>query len=521
MAGQDTIYKDKFDSFFAGIPDDIRILTQGASAVVQHFDIFTNPKRLTPFRNMVADENTTYEIVNFLWANSVLYGQGVVAASAKNKIFYKATDPITGSWTAASSGESASGARGTLLFKEFYNYIYLAAAGNPRISYYGDITGVPTFNETAYDLNGAGVGMPTAAGLITSDDLLLVPCGRYMVKKDGAGAGPTSNWSVALTLPANQTIVDQVEFGDLVAIATIPAAGYGGNNPSRVHLWDKVSPDVSATIDFGEGNIYVLDNMEGTLVGLINVGGQNTFGIRPRLVVRQWTGGTKADVIKEVQVDNATSFTVYGSNVKAKKGNKLVFGIQMTINGVAYHQLMALGRKNASYPYALAFDRLVDNDVAITSIQGLGDLGDYYFVAHNANGSVNRVNDQNSYGTGGTLATSVFITPKINGENQLQDASRWNKSMVMGGIITAPLTTGQSVSLYYRKDGDTSWTLVRTYSYGDDTPGMGFESGTIVGTGMGFDNFKEAQFKAIGNGGAEILAVPYAWKLAGADVISE
>lgn len=517
MASPDQIYKDKFDTFYGGIPDDIRTQGNGYGVSAQHFDIFTNPKRLTPFRNMVADngEDLTFSIINFLYANSVHYGQGVVSATARNKLFYKASDPVTGSWTAVSSGEASGGSRNRYLFIEFHNYIYLASSGTDRIQYFGDITGAPTFNETAYSLSGAGVPLPTGRAIITADDKLLIPCGRYIVMKDGAGSGPTNAWSVALTLPSSESIVDIVENGDSVSIATV--ATYNGTTISRVRLWDKVSSDVSQTIDFGEGTIALVEVLEGEIIGIISVGGNSAFGIRPRLVVRKWGGGTKAVVDKEIQADNNTTLIIYGSNCKVKNGNRVVFGATITINGTVFNQLMSYGRRSPEYPQALTFDRLVDNDTALTgAINGVGKIGDFYWIAHNDNGSVNRTNDQNAF----TNATAVYITPKINGENRVQDAARRDKSMVMGGIITAPLTTGQAVSLYYRKDGTTSWTLVRTYSYGDDSVGMGFESGNVTG-GVPFDNFREGQFKAVATGGAEILAIIYAWKLVGAGILSE
>lgn len=517
----DLIYKGKFDTFYGGIPDDIRIQSGELAASVQHFDIFTNPKRLVPFRNMIDDgEDLAFAIINFLYANSVHYGQGVVSSTTKNKIFYKNSDPITGTWTAAASGSSSGGARNDKLFKEFHNYIYLAAAGTNRIQYFGDITGSPSFNETAFSLDGSGLSLPTAQAIITSDDLLLVPCANSMVVKDGAGSGPTNAWSVGLTLPSDQTIVDHCEFGDMVAIGTQPVNGFPGGKNSKVHLWDKKSTDVSQTIDFGEGSLYHLENIEGTLVAILTIGGNTFFGIKPKLVVRQWTGGTKANVIKEIQADNNTTIQLYGNNCKIKKGNILIFPVSMTINGLAYLQFMSFGRKNANYPFALQFDRKIDDDRTVSAVQGAAALGDYIFVGHNSDGSVNRTNDQNQFGVGDDICTAAFITPKITGLGEVPDSHRKNKNLVLVGVLTAPLVSGNIVKLYYRKDGDTSWTLIRTYSYGDDATGMGFEQG-VDANGDSFPNFREVQFKATSNGGAEILSVLYGWKLAGAEAVSE
>lgn len=513
----DTIYKEQFDTFYGGIPDDMRSAGNGYG-IAQHFDIFTNTKRISPYRNMVDDMggNEAYTIINFLYANSKTYGQGVVSGSGKNKIYEKSSDAITGSWGASSSGESSGGARNEHLFSEFHNYIYTAAAGSNRIQYYGDITGTPSFNETAFSLTN----LPTAPGLITGDDILIVPCRNIIVKKDGAGSGPTDAWSEALTLPSDRNCVDRCEYQDLVALATAPISGYGGSKNSIVYLWDKYSTDPKQRIDFGEGSIVLIEEIEGELVGIINVGGSTSFGIKPRLVIRKWSGGSKANVYKEIQADSGTTLTIYDARVKARDGNKLIFGAKITIDGTTYDQLFAFGRKNANYPQALTLDRKIDNDNALTSgIQSIGKLGDYFFAAHNSDGSVNRTNDQNAYGADATLNTSTFQTPRFNGENKVQDAARRYKVLTMAGVVCKALTSGQSISLYFRKDGDSSWSLVRTYSYGDDTAGMGFEAGKM-NDATDFANYKEGQFKATSNAGAVVYEIVYAWKLAGADVIS-
>lgn len=514
----DTIYEEKIDVFYGGIPDDIRMQNREVSFLSQHFDIWSFPKRLVPFRNMVADENTSYKIILFLFANSVLYGLGI-SSGAIPKIYEKSgLDPITGSWTASSSGAAVGGSR-TNTFLTFHNYLYGGKSGG-QIWAYGDITSSPSFTDSAY----TGAGAPTGQGIITSDDLLLIPCSNKVAKKDGAGSGPTDTWSVGITLPDIYTISDLEEWGDQVAIFARPVATSIFGLTSKIFLWDKVNPDPTQVIDLGEGDVKLGANLEGVLVALLEVGSNSSFSLNNKLVVREWQGGTQAQVVKEVSADSGVAkLTIYGNHTKVKDGNRIVFGMKIVRDGTTYNQLFTLGRKAQGYPLAINGHALVDNNTALTgNIDGVGRFGTYYFVAHNQDGSVNRTNDQSSYSS----VSPTYITQKLNGESRVQFAARRRKVLKMAGLLVAPLTSGQSASLYYRTDSNSSWTLIRTYTYGDDTTAglkpidMGFESGRD-NTPADFQNFKEIQFKGVSAGGAEITAFVWAWQFAGADILSQ
>lgn len=502
----DGIYTDILDVFYGGMGDDVRIQRSELSSHSSHFDLWTHPKRLVPYRNMEEDQNTAYEIANFLYTNSMLYGLGIVAASAKAKIYQRATDVITGTWTASTNGEDSAGSRSQAFFKDFHNYIYGSAAGT-RLWAWGDLTGAPTFTATAY--NGAGGAI--CQGIVTTDDLLIVPCTSGIAKKNGAGSGPTDTWSVFNLIPSAWTVTDLCEYGDFVIFAGKPTSGVGN---SKAFIWDKVSLDLVDIIDFGDGDLVFLDEIEGELVGISNVGGLSAFGIKPKLVVRTWQGGNKAQVAFELPASGTGSLSIntYGNHCKFKDGNRLTFGLKIIIDSTTYLQLFSIGRKSKGYPLAFSFDRLIDNDTAITSLWGIYKLGSYVWAAHNADGSVNRTNDQAEY----TNVTPKYETQKLNGSRQDPKLIPKTKQLVMAGLMHTPLTSGQSVSLYYRVNEETSWTLIRTNS---TVSSIGFEAG-IINAGTDFNSWKELQFKATSAGGAEITGIPYAFKDAGAEVIS-
>jgi len=512
MSAQDTIYKDKIDVFFGGLSEDMRIQRPEISRLSSHLDIWTNPKRMTPYRAMEADQNTSdaakpYSLVMFRYFNSTVYALGIVSASAKVKIYQKTVDPITGQWSASTSGEDGGGSRSELCFIDFHNYLYGGTAGT-RIWAWGDASGAPSFTGTAYTVS-ASAG--SAQGLVTTDDLLLIPCGNVIAKKNGAGSGPTSDWSSPLTLPSMYTITDLCEYGDVVAILAAPTAGVGS---SKLFIWDKVSQDPQNVIDCGEGQGKLVENIEGQLVVVMQVGGSSAFAIRAKLVVKIWEGGSKATQKFELQSDDNT-LSVYGNHSKFLDGNRLYFSLKIKLEGVTYNQLFSIGRKTSSYPLAYSFDRLINNDTAVSgTIQGLLKLGDYCFVAYNQDGSINRTNDQAVY----TNASPAHITQKLTGERQAgADAARKAKQLAMAGALFVPLTSGQSVSLYWRKDASTSWSLIRTVSTVGATR---FEAGA-EDDGTEFGSYQEKQFKLVPAGGAEPTAIIYAFKVLAGDLISD
>lgn len=513
----DKIYNDIIDVFYGGRSQDLRIQKKELSAITQHFNIFTSPKRLTPYRAMEADETLSYKIANFLYANSRFYGLGAVAGQTYVQVYRKGTDAIADAWGTLTNQASGSGARSTRVFLAFHGYSFGLRNGDSIWA--ADLTGVAAFTEQACAISYAAGN--EAQGIVTSDDLLLIPYGYKIAKKDGAGAGPTANWTAAaLTLPSDMVISDIVEIdSNTVAVAAFPTSGVG---TSKVYFWDKVNTDPYDYVDFGEGTLQLIALIDSELVGISNLGGSgvDTNTIFPRLSIRAWTGG-KARLVLEVQADNAT-FQLYGNYTKIQDGSRIHFGLKMTLDGVAYLQLASVGRVMSGYPLAFTMAQKVDNDVTITSIEGVGKLGDYFWVAHNADGSVNRTQDADVY----TSCTAVHITEKLNGERQNPALIRKLKKIVMCGIICAPLPDGGSISLYMRKDAETSWSLVRTYT---TTNGMGFEAGTLDQTTFTspataeFGNAKEFQFKVTATGTgvnakAEPVAIVYGFTDAGAEV---
>lgn len=514
----DPVYKDTIDVFYGGIADDIRVQKPEVFQMSQHLDIITNPKRLTPYRTMVADVDATtkaYLIDCMAYENSTLLGIGRKSGGIKNKVYAKPVGDPFGTWAAVATGESTTDNP----FQHhccitFHNRVYFG--GVIAIDAYGQISG-GTYTENAYVHDS-----PACQGIVTSDDLLVIPGLTDLMVKNGAGSGVTDQWSTPIAFPNNRQIRDLCEWGEFVAVAMHPGGGFNTQIGSKVFLWDKVSSDPSHVIDWGEGHLLILENLEGTLIGVSQIGFGDEGVIKQKLVVRAYTGGNEAQIIFEIEADEGSSanLSIQSNLTKVKDGNRFSFGLKIVKDGVTYCQMASIGRKTSSYPWSFTLDKLVDTGVTVTRVDCAFKLGQTYLIGFNGDGSINHTSQTAAY------PTATYISQRINGSARVQDAARRRKALLMAGLMTAPLTAGQSASLYYRTDENTAWTLIRTYAYGDDaTAGivpadMGFEAG-VDSTSADFSNYRELQFKALSIGGAEISGLIYAWKLAGADVAQE
>lgn len=95
MSKQTTIL---ISDFSGGVSDDPRISTPNGFIIAKHFDVFSQPKKLTPYRSLESDTNDgstatgmkAYLIKDYVYASSStkLYGLGQ-NGTGKTKIVYK------------------------------------------------------------------------------------------------------------------------------------------------------------------------------------------------------------------------------------------------------------------------------------------------------------------------------------------------------------------------------------------------------------------------------------------------
>lgn len=476
------------NSFYGGISDDPRKESPSEFIISKHFDIFSNPNRLTPYRSFEADTNDgststgmkQYSVKDFLYASASakLYGLGQTAGGL-TKIVYKA-DATTGNWTLPSSSEGNGAVQNGCLV-EYKDYLW-GFQGTTQVWRWGLLSGTPSITNSQ---GTVGTITSVAQGVIAKDDNLYLP---YNNKLARVTSGGTVNDAV-LTLPTNFKITSLANYGNYLAIACSPTSTFNG--VSKVFLWNLTSPDVQEVLDWGEGELRVLETVEGLLVGVTDRYLNSATGAgRSSMVIQVYTGGS-VQVVKEV-----FSATVTGKSMpisKALKNNRLFFAVKVMTNsaGTEYHEgIWSFGRKNGSYPYTATLD-LIDENINTSGIQAFGSAANFFFIAHSADGSIDKTNDAATYAFSSIYESQIFNFGNIDDDKRLESIK----------VSFARLTTGQSLTVKLKADDATSWTTVGSFST------VGELAKTFLNlesTGDNFPSGTEFKFQLISTGGLEI-----------------
>lgn len=481
------IFETKITRFDGGISDDIREQSSNSFSISKHFDIFSNPKRLVPYRSTEADEDKTKDIVKFQYApwstGYRLFGLGVVSGGAKPKIFFKGADPITDSWAVPSNGEASTGARSETVFFHYKNYLYGWRAGT-ALWRFGDTTGSATFTDSYQTISYTDVAQPVHH---PADDI------AYFFQDNVVHKLDNTTWtSSVLTLPDNLIITSGVARGNYLAIACKPKTT--GLTNSVVFLWDRDSSlaTISGKIDWGEGDLFHIANLDGNLIGVTDYFLSSIWGIDKGKIITSVAVGEKARVIKEVETDNDITLPSMSSN-KFIKNNKLYFAARIEKDSVANEGIYVVdGRGNISLDY-------VEEEVTTGKIQGIFSLGNYWFIAHSGDGSVNRTNNDGNY-----TYTSVYESQIFAGG----DSSK-TKKLIGVTIMTDSLPTAGQVVIKYRKDEETSWTTIFTNTTDNS---ISHSAINIESSGATLPEYKEIQFRIESTGGAEITGLKFKYE---------
>lgn len=451
------IYETKISRFDGGISDDLRQLIINAGGNIKHFDIFSNPNKLTPYRSTEADDNDgtgagnlkQYNVQDFqLGLNGKLYGLGKPAASSLPKVFSKA-DPTTGNWTIEATAQG-TGALIRGCFIEWQGAWWMFS-GTTNISKW--IIG-GAFTDVVAAL-GATI-TTVAQGIVGQDGNLYLFYNNKVVRVSSAG-NVTDN--VLTAIPSDMRITSVCRFGSYLAIgcaygtsATATPAGR-----SQVYIWDMVTDtSVSDVIDWGEGALMILDNIEGRLVGVSDKYLSSSLGLgQGSMVIRMWSGGTP-QVMKEVVANQTVTLGRFIRN-KVVKNNKLYwvasvpFHLSTSTESTYHLGIWCFGRKNRNSDFSLSLDFIEENiDTSNFYINSFGNAGNYWFINHSSDGSVHKTDDAANYSFDSIYESQIFA----GGEANLK------KKLIGVTVNTVYLPSNGQITLKYRKDEETSWTRV-------------------------------------------------------------
>lgn len=478
-------------NFFGGISDDPRKVTQSEFQITKHFDIFSQPNRLTPYRSLESDTETSvsatdlkqYLVRDFVYASasSKLYGLGQTAGGLV-KILQKA-DATTGLWTTPATSEG-NGAVKNGCFFEYKDYLW-GFQGTNQIFKWGLLSGTPSITNSVSTV--ASTITSVANGVIAADGNAYMAYNNVVVR---VATDTTTITDSAKTVPTNYKITSLANYGSYLAIGCSPKDSFNGK--STVFLWNLSSDLFAETIDWGEGDLRVLEPIEGFLVGITDRYLNNATGAgRGSLIIQGYSGGA-AQVLKEVFTQALVGKTV--PIHKFVKNNRLFFAAKIMTNsaGTEYHEgIWSFGRKNSNYPWALTLD-VISSNIDTDGIQAIGSAANYFFIAHSGDGSIDKTNDSATY-----AFTSVY-------ESQIFDGGdpSLTKKLEKFTLYTAPIPTSGSITVKYRVNNETSYTTIGSLT---TVGAISRDFINIESTGVDFPTFKEIQFRLESvTGGAEI-----------------
>ena len=471
----------KIDQFSGGISDDVRIQSPDSFTISKHFDIFSNPKRMTPYRSLEADDTdiTTYFVRDFKYASASakVYGLGQTGAGL-TKIVYKA-DAITNGWTIPSSSEG-NGAVKNGCFFEYKDYMW-GFQGTNQVFKWGVLSGTPSITNSVTTVASAITSV--ADGVIASDANAYMAYNNVVVRISTTGTVTDS----AKTVPSNYKITSLANYGNYLAIGCSPVANYNG--VSKVFLWNLSSDLFQETIDWGEGELRVLETVEGYLVGVTDRYLNNDVGAGKGSMILQIYSGGVPQVIKEVFTKKLNGKSIPLS--KSLRNNRLFWSAKIMTNdaGTEYNEgIWSFGRKNANYPWALTLD-IIDENVDVDGIEAFGMAGNYFFIAHSNDGSVDKTNDAATYAFTSSYETQIH---DFGDPDTVKKLDAFKVSFV-------PLSSGQAVTAKLKTDEDTAWTTVGSVS----TVGETSYTFKRLASGANFPSGREYKFLIESTGGAE------------------
>ncbi len=502
------IYEQKINNFAGGVSDDVREQRFNFAAIIKHFDIFSNPRRLSPYRSMEAEASTvsvanlkTYDLRTFqLGSNGKMYALGK-NGSGYPQILQK-TDPTTGTWSlpATSTGNAA---RIVGAFIEWASAFWFLQGTNQVAKWTigGTVTqSVATVGSTI---------TTTAQGVVFGDNLF-IPYNNKIFKVSSAGAITDD---VTPALPSDMRITSLAVWGNyiMIGMAYGTSATASPTGRSKVYQWDGSSTTVfNDVIDWGEGALMGLGNIEGMICGVSNKYLETPSGLTSlavgagSMVIRLWGGGVPR-VMKELVANQAVTLGRMLQEVVVKN-NKMYFVAsapfnQSTTTESTYHLgIWAFGRKNQNSDFALALDYIVDSvvDTSNFKIVSFGAAGNYWFINISADGSIYKTDDATNF-----TETSIYETQIIGGDPSIE------KKLIGVTVDTVPLPSAGSVTLKYRKDEETSWTTIFTYNTDN---GLSHSAINIESSSANLPHFRELQLRVESTGGAEITSISLKWE---------
>ena len=497
--------KTTINRFDGGRATDKRVSSTNKYSITKHFDTFSNSEKLIPIRGMASDSTGQTKIGNLLvGTDGIFYGLGTdVNNPTQGDIYKKAT--YAGVWAELANSKSG-GVVSYATFLEFQSYFYYWSAVSG-----GSLAKMKTDGSSQNGTFQSSIGFSTIkaqAVVHPKDGVAYFPYDNKIASLQPNG----TTWSAtALTIPDTRFIITSLcPFGNYLAIAIMPVNGESGGGSSQVLLWDRDSSvtTLSESIDWGSGNLKVLNNLNGVLIGVSDLTGTISAGATNRdndpILIKASTGGAPI-LLETLNTEKQTTTnpdSLINSIVNFIYNDKMYFSVNLVGGSTspAHYGLWAVGR-DSSGGYRVSLENLATNGATDTGVLACAIFGDYISMVHTAVGTLSF-----SYTTALVSALSEAYTATSIYESLVfnQGDTSTHKKWLNAFVTHRPLRSGESVVLKYRKNQDidnesAGWTTVFT----SDTDNASYKEAINI-SGVNLPQFYEIQFRIESTGGAEI-----------------
>lgn len=458
---------------------------------------------LRPFSDMVADTISTgsgvmtdFDITDVIACDisgtTKLVGWGRASAASDDATFFTKTAPITSAWavTAANSGGPGPVA-GTLIEYKGSPYAIDNTMNLVKLTTGATYTAIGTI--------GALISTVPKPFVHPEDNIMYFAGGTGFPYRIGTYDGSTFDTTV-FDLPSNMSITSFTNFGAYLAIACKPTNGVGR---SVVYLWgrDTSLTTVQGIIEWGDGALEVLENIQGTLVGVSAIKPVGTFdSITNYNYQVKVSSGETVEVVKDIIVTNTNNLR----NFKAKQYNKLYFGFDTD-------DTIYVTGKNKDGSWFVSKDRYITPTGSSISgtLDGISLVGDKLFSAY-------------TDGTAGYLAyegetTWSTSTPSykttINQAMSIGDRYE-DKTLVAVQVVyeinSAGGTSSGVVGLNLSVDGSAETSVI---SQAQSSVGQYVTTAQAYADGTQFGNGKEIYFVLTSTGAVRIKELRYKYNI--------
>lgn len=497
----DTIANDRYEA------------NLGEFSIAKHFDVLTYPTRLKPLRGMITDTANTGIGNIFVASDGLLYGVGTDPSNpTKGKLWQRSGYGSSDVWQSLPTNNQLSG----------QNVKY------PLLVEYVDVGTSPSTDRTIFWSSNNVIVRSNKLGASTSatDSLTFTNIGQGFVhpkdkilyipydNKIATYALSTTLNTAQFTIPAQYTIPCLTNYGNYLAIPAYSTNGIGVGG-SIVYLWGRDTSLTTAdeSINWGQGQLKVLNNLNGALIGISTVSAAPNGSVQDSdsIQIKEYSGGTEPILIKElianhiVGISSSPTVTI-NPNVNFIYKNRMYFSVNIVPNdGInnSYYGLWSVGKNKINGRYSVTLERIATNDNSDTGVLAAAIVGDFVSLVHTAVGTLTYTS--NGIGTTRFNATSVYesvVNPQMKATNKVL-----NKQLYTLALHYEPLQSGASVTLKYRTDKNSSSDWITVFT--ENAAGAVFTERTKDSNNDAFTAGRNFEFRIESTGGAEIVGLSY------------